>query len=100
MPTELRNAPTPTEVIAAWIPHDARWNAQARQAARAGVEALRRYVTGLITHHRDGGLLVDDDFDLRSIAAVVEDLEEGGLFRVRWDQAQDALLVPDRAGVR
>ena len=95
MPTDLRSAATPTEVIAAWIPHDARWHAQARVAARKGADPLRRYVTGLVVHHKDGEASLSDEFDLRSLAAVVDDLGEGGLFQVRWDDIRTALLVPD-----
>lgn len=98
MPTDY--VPTPTEVIAAWIPHDARWHQQARAAARLGVTPLRQYVTGLVADYRDGNTELTDEFDRRSIDAVIEDLEEGGGVRlVRWDTVQDAMLVPDRSGL-
>lgn len=92
--------PTPTEVIAAWIPHDARWHTQARTAARRGLTPLRQYVTGLVQDYRDGDQELTDPFDRRSIDAVAEDLELGGGFRlVRWDEVHDAMLVPDRSGL-
>ncbi|GAA1466513.1 hypothetical protein NE857_07495 [Nocardiopsis exhalans] len=92
--------PTATEVIAAWIPHDARWEQQARAAARLGTTPLREYVTGLIADYRDGDQELTDEFDRQSIDAVVQDLNEGaGMRFVRWDAVHDAMLVPDRSGL-
>lgn len=92
--------PTPTEVIAAWIPHDARWHEQARAAARLGVSPLRQYVAGLVQDYRDGDHELTDEFDRRTIDAVVEDLNlDGGIRFVRWDEVHDAMLVPDRSGL-
>lgn len=89
--------PTPTEVIDAWIPHDARWHHQARAAARLGPDALRHYVTGLVENHRDGTTPLITDYDRRSLAAVAEDLTKGGgLDQVAWGVVRESLLVPDR----
>jgi hypothetical protein len=87
---------SPTDVIASWIPHDARWHEQARASAVTSTDAVREYVTGLVTHHRDGDQPLDDEFDLRSIAAVVEDLGVHGLGDVHWTVVRDALLIPLR----
>jgi hypothetical protein len=89
--------PSPTEVIAAWIPHDARWHLSARSAAITGEEQVRRYVVGLVRDHRDSGRQIDDPFDLASIAAVAGDLGYAGLDGVDWRRVQDALLMPLRA---
>ena len=86
--------PTPTEVVASWIPHDARWHEAARAAAAAGSDELRRYVTGLVHEQRDGDRELGDEFDLRSIGAVVEDMGVGGLAAVEWNKVRDALLLP------
>ncbi|MET9712963.1 hypothetical protein ACFW3Z_16255 [Nocardiopsis alba] len=95
IPTEY--IPSPTEVIEAWIPHDSRWHAQARSAARAGVSPLRAYVMGLVRDHRDGHIPITDDYDLASLGAVSEDLSDGGgAHRILWDRVQNALLLPDR----
>lgn len=92
--------PTPTEVIASWIPHDARWDKQARAAARVGIADLRQYVSGLVSDYRDGAVELSDAFDRRTIDAVIEDVRlGGGLGRVRWDTVQDAMLIPDRSGL-
>lgn len=100
MATPNEYVPTPTEVIASWIPHDGRWDKQARAAARRGVTDLRQYVIGLVSDYRDGGVELTVEYDRRTIDAVVEDVElGGGLGRVRWDNVQDAMLVPDRSGV-
>lgn len=100
MATSHEYVPTPTEVIASWIPHDARWNKQARAAARGGVTDLRRYVTGLVSDHCDGTDELTDEFDRRTIDAIVEDVRlGGGLGRVRWDSVQDAMLIPERSGL-
>jgi|SRR5690554_648777 len=94
------NPPTPTEVIASWIPHDARWHRQARTAAVVGESALRRYVSGLVDHYRDGETPLTTDYDLRSIAAVREDLGPYLLAPVDWRRVQDALLLPLRISGR
>jgi hypothetical protein len=100
MATPNEYVPTPTEVIASWIPHDARWSRQARAAALEGVTDLRRYVTGLVSEHCDGATELTDEFDRRTIDAIVEDLRTGGgLSRVRWDSVQDAMLIPHRSGL-
>ena len=92
MRTDYR--PTPTEVVASWIPHDARWHAAARTAAAAGSDELRRYVTGLVHERRDGERELDDEYDLRSIGAIVEDMGAGGLAAVEWNKVRDILLIP------
>jgi len=95
--TTTEYIPTPTEVIEAWIPHDARWHHQARAAARIGPDALRRYVTGLVCDYRDGDILLTTDYDRRSLGAVSSDLADGGgIGRVCWDVVRESLLVPDR----
>ncbi|WP_017590270.1 hypothetical protein [Nocardiopsis ganjiahuensis] len=86
--------PEPTEVIAAWIPHDARWHSQARKCAHQGWEHLRGYVVGLVRDHRDGTVPVTDDEDLRTLKAVVEDLRSDGLGDVDWRQVALALTRP------
>ncbi|MFW6640074.1 hypothetical protein [Nocardiopsis algeriensis] len=86
--------PTPTEVVASWIPHDARWHEAARSAAAIGVDTVRRYVCGLILDHRDGDRELTDEYDLRSIEALTEDLGAGGLAAVEWSRVRDALLLP------
>lgn len=92
----IEHKPSPTDVISAWIPHDARWHEAARSAAIAGEAPLRRYVTGLVQHRADNGTPLADEFDLRSIGAVVEDLGIGGLSGVDWRRVRNALLVPVR----
>jgi hypothetical protein len=89
--------PTPTEVIAAWIPHDARWHEAARRASDTGVEAVRKYVSGLLLDHRAGDRPLTDDFDLRSIAAVRDDLGAEGIDHVDWRHVRTALQAPSRA---
>ncbi|MDT0330793.1 hypothetical protein [Nocardiopsis lambiniae] len=86
--------PTPTEVVASWIPHDARWHEAARASAAVGTDELRRYVIGLVHEHRDRDRGLTDEYDLRSIGAVVEDLGVGGLAAVEWGKVRDALLLP------
>ncbi|WP_435109908.1 hypothetical protein [Nocardiopsis synnemataformans] len=89
--------PSPTEVLASWLPHDARWHEAARSAAITSTEAVRRYATGLVVDHRDGDRQLDTEYDLRSIAAVREDLGHRTLDDVNWRVVRDALLVPLRA---
>ena len=86
--------PEPTEVIEAWIPHDARWHAQARKQALRGQEYLRLYVTGLVRDHRDGAVPITDDYDLRTLKSVVEDLRSEGLCDVDWRRVVHALTHP------
>lgn len=94
----MRNEiPSPTEVFAAWLPHDARWHEAARSAAITGTQAVRRYAAGLVHDHRDGDRPLTDPFDLRSIAAVRADLGTRTLDDVDWRRVRDALLVPLRA---
>lgn len=88
--------PTPTEVIASWIPHDARWADRARAAAGAGSDRLRAYVSGLVLDLRDGECPLAAEYDRRTIAAVVEDLGSGGLEAVDWSRVCEALLLPLR----
>lgn len=92
--------PTPTEVIAAWIPHDARWHDDARTAATQGQDPLRHFVTALVRDHTVKNAVMVDEFDIRSIAAVREDLGAGGLDDVDWRHVQDALLRPLRVRQR
>lgn len=89
------DAPTPTEVIASWIPHDSRWHAQARAAAREGTEPLRRYVTVLVDEQHDDQEPVTDPYDLASLGAVVEDLGMSGLDGVSWHLVREALILTD-----
>lgn len=91
------DTPEPTEVITGWIPHDARWHTRARSAAQAGLDPLRCYVTELVSDHRDGGIEVTDEEDLRSIRAVMEDLGGLGLSGVDWRRVRDALMLPHSA---
>ena len=86
----------PTEVIACWIPHDARWHAQARRAAHEGLYPLRTYVTALVLNHRDGGRQVVDEYDLATLRTVLDDLSDlpwGDLDHVEWSEVQRALLT-------
>ena len=94
------NASTPTEVISAWIPHDARWHEQARVAAVVGEAPLCEYVTGLVVHRRNGETPLTTEYDLRTIAAVREDLGPGLLTPVDWYQVRSALLPPLRISGR
>lgn len=86
--------PEPTEVIEAWLPHDARWHAQAREQALRGQEYLRIYVTGLVRDHRDGSAPITDGYDLLTLESVVEDLRPGGLSDVDWRRVVQALIQP------
>lgn len=86
--------PEPTEVIEAWIPHDARWYAQAREQARRGPDHLRVYVTELVRDHRDGSTPITEDYDLRTLKSVMEDLRPGGLGDVDWRRVTHALTRP------
>lgn len=86
--------PEPTEVIEAWLPHDARWHTQAREQARRGPDQLRVYVTELVRDHRDGSVPITDDYDLRTLKSVKGDLRTGGLGDVDWRRVTHALTRP------
>lgn len=87
-------AADPTEVIASWIPHDARRQPRVRAAGREGIRALREYVTGLVLDYRDGDTPLTDEYDRATLKTVHEDLHEGpgSLADVNWSKVHRALL--------
>lgn len=84
---------SPTEVIAAWIPHDARFRASAVRHARRdpGGRRLHTYVDGLVNRGNDAGRPLDEDA-LRTMAAVREDLERRSLASVDWRVVRERLI--------
>ncbi|GHC90585.1 hypothetical protein GCM10007079_36980 [Nocardiopsis terrae] len=88
-------APSPTEVITAWIPHDARFRDSAvRHALRdASGRRLHVYVDSLVNQDNDDGRPLSD-YDLRTMAAVREDLDRRSLTSVDWRAVREK-LVPD-----
>ena len=85
---------TPTEVIAAWIPHDARFRERAARYARSDFSGRRLYVyvDGLVNRGNDDGDPLAED-DLRTMAAVREDLEKRSLASVDWRTVRERLIT-------
>lgn len=91
------NAPsslTPTEVIAAWLPHDARFRKSAARHAREDPSGrrLHRYVDGLINRDNDDGSPLCEE-GLRTMAAVREDLDRRPLASVDWRVVRERLVA-------
>lgn len=85
--------PSPTEIVISWIPHDARFRHRAvRHALRdAGGRFLYAYVDNLVNQDNDDGRPLDD-YDLRTMDAVREDLNRRSLASVDWRQVRDKLV--------
>lgn len=88
------SALTPTEVIAAWIPHDARFRESAARHARDDHSGrrLHRYVDGLVNRDNDDGSPLSEE-DLRTMAAVREDLDRRSLASVDWRVVRERLVA-------
>ena len=86
-------APSPTEVISAWIPHDARFRESAlRHALRDTTgRRLHLYVDSLVNRNNDDGRPLSE-YDLRTMAAVREDLDRRPLASVDWRTVREKLV--------
>lgn len=86
-------APSPTEVISAWIPHDARFRESALLHARRDTSGRRLhvYVDGLVNRANDDGSPLSE-YDLRTMAAVREDLDRRPLASVDWRTVRERLV--------
>ncbi len=86
-------APSPTEVIAAWIPHDARFREHAlRHALRdSSGRWLHAYVDNLLNRGRDDDTPLDENA-LRTTAAVRDDLDRRPLASVDWRTVRERLV--------
>lgn len=86
-------APSPTEVVSAWIPYDARFRESAvRHALRdTSGRRLHVYVDGLVNRGNDDGRPLDE-FDLRTMAAVRADLDRRSLASVDWRTVRERLV--------
>ena len=86
-------APSPTEVIAAWIPHDARFREHALRHALRDTSGrwLHVYVDSLVNGDLDDGRPLDE-FGLRTTAAVREDLDRRSLASVDWRTVREKLV--------
>ncbi|MBR8740306.1 hypothetical protein [Nocardiopsis sp. MG754419] len=84
---------SPTELISAWIPHDARFRASAVRHAHddATGRRLHVYVDGLVNRGEDDGRPLDRD-ELRTMTALREDLERRPLASVDWRTVRDRLI--------
>jgi len=85
--------PSPTEVVISWIPHDARFRDRAVRHALGdtGGRLLFAYVDNLVNQDNDDGRPLDD-YDLRTMAAVREDLNRRSLAAVDWRRVRDKLV--------
>ncbi|MFD3683348.1 hypothetical protein ACFWTE_00815 [Nocardiopsis sp. NPDC058631] len=85
--------PSPTEVVISWIPHDARFRDRAVRHALgdAGGRLLFAYVDNLVNQDNDDGRALDD-YDLRTMTAVREDLNRRSLASVDWRRVRDKLV--------
>ncbi|MFD6949979.1 hypothetical protein A6A08_08575 [Nocardiopsis sp. TSRI0078] len=86
--------PSPTEVVISWIPYDARFRERAVRHALedAGGRLLYAYVDNLVNRDNDDGRPLDE-YDLRTMAAVREDLNHHSLASVDWRQVRDRLVA-------
>ncbi|WP_159942753.1 MULTISPECIES: hypothetical protein [unclassified Nocardiopsis] len=95
------SGPSPTEVVISWIPHDARFRDRAVRHALADASGQRlfAYVDNLVNRDNDDGRALDE-YDLRTMAAVREDLRQQALASVDWRRVRDKLVagVHGRAG--
>ncbi len=92
------SGPSPTEVIASWLPYDARFreNAVRHALADPSGRGLHRYVDRLARGNDDDGPLTEDG--LRTMAAIREDLAGRPLASVDWRFVRERLVSdPDRA---
>jgi hypothetical protein len=85
--------PSPTEVVISWIPHDARFRDRAVRHALAdtGGRLLFAYVDNLVNQDNDDGRPLDE-YDLRTMSAVREDLNRRSLASVDWRRVRDKLV--------
>ncbi|WP_047870732.1 hypothetical protein [Nocardiopsis sp. RV163] len=86
--------PSPTEVVISWIPHDARFRDRAvRHALRdPSGRLLHAYVENLVNRDNDDGRPLDE-YDLRTMGAVREDLDRRSLASVDWRRVRDKLVA-------
>ncbi|WP_017583419.1 hypothetical protein [Nocardiopsis valliformis] len=86
-------SPSPTEVISSWIPHDARFRESAlRHALRdTSGRRLHVYVDSLVNRANDDGSPLSE-YDLRTMAAVREDLDRRPLTSVDWRTVRARLV--------
>jgi hypothetical protein len=85
--------PSPTEVIISWIPHDARFRDSAVRHALDDHSGQRLfvYVDNLVNRDNDDGRALDE-FDLRTMGAVREDLDRRELGSVDWRRVRAKLV--------
>lgn len=85
--------PSPTEVVINWIPHDARFRESAVRHALGDPTGreLYLYVHNLVRRDNDDGRALDD-FGLRTMGAVREDLDRRSLASVDWRRVRDKLV--------
>mgnify|MGYP001209310937 FL=1 len=87
------SGPSPTEVVISWIPHDARFRDHAVRHALDDPSGrlLHSYVDDLVNGNHDEGRPLSD-YDLRTMAAVREDLNRNSLASVDWRRVRDKLV--------
>lgn len=85
--------PSPTEVVINWIPHDARFRDGAVRHALGDPtgRGLYLYVHNLVHRDNDDGCALDE-FGLRTMGAVREDLNRRSLASVDWRRVRDKLV--------
>ncbi|WP_150242869.1 hypothetical protein [Nocardiopsis quinghaiensis] len=85
---------SPTEVVISWIPYDARFRERAVRHALDDTngQLLYAYVDNLVNRDNDDGRPLDE-YGLRTMAAVREDLSQRSLASVDWRQVRDKLVA-------
>ncbi|OLT25003.1 hypothetical protein BJF83_05915 [Nocardiopsis sp. CNR-923] len=85
--------PSPTEVVISWIPHDARFRDRAVRHALSDLTGQRLfvYVNNLVTRSHDDGRPLGE-YDLRTMDAVLEDLDHRPLAAVDWRRVREKLI--------
>ncbi|WP_028649815.1 hypothetical protein [Nocardiopsis sp. CNT312] len=85
--------PSPTEVVISWLPHDARFRERAVRHALADPagRSLSAYVHGLVDRSSDDGRPLSA-YDLRTMAAVRQDLDHRPLSAVDWRRVREKLV--------
>ncbi|MFV2194883.1 hypothetical protein [Nocardiopsis sp. LOL_012] len=85
--------PSPTEVVISWLPHDARFRERAVRHALADPtgRSLSAYVHALVDRSSDDGRPLSE-YDLRTMAAVRQDLDHRPLAAVDWRRVREKLV--------
>lgn len=88
------SGPSPTDVVISWIPYDARFRDRAVRCALrdASGRLLHAYVDELVNRDNDEGRPLNE-YDLRTMAAVREDLDRRSLASVDWRRVRDKLVA-------